>query len=158
MDEVAEAAEKLRMIVRVLNRRAQADTGEGSPTRSEQAVLAWLDERGPLTLTGLAASEHVRLQSMGQTVDAVEEKGWVVRSAHDSDRRQMLISLTGDGRKALARGRELRQARIVKAIKTLLNTKERQLLIASLDLLDRIVRWEADDRTQMQAGVKVRNG
>lgn len=58
MDEIAEAAERLRMIIRLLNRRAQADTGEGSPTRSERAVLAWLEERGPLTLTALATIEH----------------------------------------------------------------------------------------------------
>lgn len=146
MDEVIEAAAKLRMIVRLLNRRAQADTGEGSPTRSEQAALAWLDERGPLTLTLLAATERVRLQSMGQTVDALEQQGRVVRSAHPSDRRQVLISLTREGRKALARGRELRQAWLVEAIETLLNARERRTLITSIELLDRIVRTEAFDR------------
>ncbi|MGI8743831.1 MAG: MarR family winged helix-turn-helix transcriptional regulator [Bryobacteraceae bacterium] len=146
MDEINEAAAKLRMIVRLLNRRAQAGTGEGSPTRSEQAVLAWLDERGSLTLTALAATEHVRLQSMGQTVDALELQGRVARSAHPSDRRQVLISLTRDGRNALKKGRELRQAWLVEAMRTLLNAKERRILIASIDLLDRIVRVKAGDR------------
>jgi hypothetical protein len=37
MDGIAEAGQ-LRMLVRVLNRRAQAETDQGSPTRSEQAV------------------------------------------------------------------------------------------------------------------------
>jgi DNA-binding MarR family transcriptional regulator len=145
MDRVAEAAEKLRMIVRVLNRRSQADTGEGSPTRTEQAALAWLDECGPSTLTALAATEHVRLQSMGQTVDALEERGCVLRSSHPDDRRQVLISLTNKGRKALARGRELRQAWLDEAMRARLTAREQRMLIASLDLLDRIVRYEAND-------------
>ncbi len=42
MDENADVVVRLRVVVRALNRRAQAETGEGSPTRSQQAVLAWL--------------------------------------------------------------------------------------------------------------------
>jgi len=60
----------------------------------EQAVLAWLDDRGPLTPSALAALEQVRPQSMGQTLDAVARRGWVTRSAHPDDRRQVLIALT----------------------------------------------------------------
>jgi DNA-binding MarR family transcriptional regulator len=140
MDKVSEAAEKLRLVVRVLNRRAQADTGEGSPTRSEQAVLAWLDERGAMSPTALARSERVRPQSMGQTLDTLEQAGLVRRARHPSDRRQVLISLTRAGRQALGRGRRLRQAWLAGAMRTLLDADERRTLFAAIDLLDRIVR------------------
>jgi DNA-binding MarR family transcriptional regulator len=140
MDEIALAAEKLRLVVRVLNRRAQTDTGEGSPTRSEQAVLAWLDERGPLTPSALATAERVRPQSMGQTLDALEQRNLVARAAHPDDRRQVLISVTGAGREALCRGRGLRQAWLIEAMSTLLSAEERQALFKAIDLLDRIVR------------------
>lgn len=151
MHEMAEAAERLRVVVRLLSRRAQVDTAEEGPTRSEQAVLAWLDERGSMTLTALASAENIRLQSMGQTVDALERHGCVERSAHPTDRRQLLISITKDGRRMLQKGRDLRQARIVEAMETLLTAKERRTLVSSLELLERIVSWEGSRRQNRQA-------
>jgi DNA-binding MarR family transcriptional regulator len=140
MDEIDKAVEKLRLVVRLLNRRAQADTGEGSPTRSEQAVLAWLEEKGPLTPGVLAGLEHVRPQSMGQTLDALAGNGLVARLAHPTDRRQTLIKLTRIGRHALNRGRNLRQAWLVEAVRNDLAPEERKVLFEAIDLLDRIVR------------------
>jgi len=140
VDEIAAAATRLRLVIRLLNRRAQAETGDEGPTRSQQAVLVWLDERGVLTPSTLAAVERVRPQSMGQTLDALAERGWAARSAHPSDRRQVCIALTDAGREALERGRRLRQAWMVEGMRTLLDAEERRTLIAAIELLDRIVR------------------
>jgi DNA-binding MarR family transcriptional regulator len=128
------------MVVRLLNRRAQADTGPQSPTRTEQAVLAWLEDRGPLTPSGLAGLEHVRLQSIGQTVDALAERKWISRGAHPEDRRQILISITRAGQQALGKGRTMRQEWLEKAMKTLLNDQERRRLMDAIELLERIVQ------------------
>jgi DNA-binding MarR family transcriptional regulator len=139
MDEIADATARLRMVVRVLNRRAQAQTGEGSPTRSQQAVLAWLDERGALTPSALAAVEGVRPQSMGELVDAVTRRGWVSRTADPEDRRQIIVSLTPAGQQALDHGRRLRQAWLTDAIKAQLDPREQRTLIAAIGLLERVV-------------------
>jgi len=140
MDEITDAVARLRLVVRMLNRRAQAGTGAGSPTRSEQAVLAWVEDRGPLTPSALATLEQVRPQSMGQTLDAVVRRGWGTRAAHPSDRRQVLIALTDAGRIALDRGRQLRQAWLVEAMRTRLDAEEQRTVIAAIALLDRMVR------------------
>ncbi len=140
MDEITDAVARLRLVVRTLNRRAQADTGPDAPTRSEQAVLAWLDDRGPLTPSALATLEQIRPQSMGQTLDAVAQRGWVTRSPHPGDRRQVLIALTDAGRDALDRGRQLRQAWLVEAMHTRLDAEERRTVSAAIALLERIVR------------------
>jgi hypothetical protein len=79
MDTIEGIAARLRVVVRLLYRRVQTETGEGSPTRSEAAALAWLDERGPMTLGALAELEQVRQQSMSQSVDALQERGWATR-------------------------------------------------------------------------------
>jgi DNA-binding MarR family transcriptional regulator len=139
VDEIAAAANRLRMVVRVLNRRAQAQTREGSPTRSQQAVLAWLDERGEMTSSALAAAEGVRPQSMGELVDTLEQRGWVGRRRDRADRRKVLVSLTSAGAEALGAGRELRQAWLTDALSTLLDAKERRQLIAAIGLLERVV-------------------
>ena len=145
MDEIADATARLRMVVRVLNRRAQAQTGEGSPTRSQQAVLAWLDERGALTPSALAAAEGVRPQSMGELVDAVTRRGWVSRTADPEDRRQIIVSLTPAGQRALDHGRRLRQAWLADAIKDQLDPREQRTLIAAIGLLERVVGGPTGD-------------
>ena len=142
MTSIEETAARLRVVVRLVYRRVQTETGEGSPTRSEAAALAWLDERGPMTLSALAELEQVRQQSMSQSVDALQERGWATRSPDPSDRRQVIIALTGPGRAALESGRRVRQAWIVDAMTRLLDAEERRILAQSLDLLERIARAE----------------
>jgi DNA-binding MarR family transcriptional regulator len=142
MTEIDETAARLRAVVRLLYRRVQTETGEGSPTRSEAAALAWLEERGAMTLGALADLEQVRQQSMSQSVDALQERGWATRSPDPGDRRQVIVSLTREGREALEKGRGVRQAWIVDAMTRLLDDGERRALAGSLDLLERIARAE----------------
>lgn len=139
MSDPGTVAAKLRLVVRLLDRRAQADAEPEGPSRSQQAVLAWLDERGPLTPGALAGLEHVRQQSMTPVVDAAVRRGWVVRAADPGDRRRVVVALTEAGRAALERGRELRQAWFVDAIAAL--TPEEQSTVAhAVDLLEAVVR------------------
>jgi DNA-binding MarR family transcriptional regulator len=137
--QLAEAAEQLRLVLRLLHRRAQGPRGPDEPTRSEQAVLGWLHEAGPLNIRALAALERVRPQSMGQTVEAIQQRGWVARAPKPGDRRQSLISLTDAGRRALRIGRELRQRWLIDALATRFDDAEREQLLAAIDLLARIV-------------------
>ena len=144
MDSIDDIASRLRQVVRLVYRRVQTETGEGSPTRSEAAALSWLDERGPMSLRALADLEQVRQQSMSQSVDALQERGWATRSPDPNDRRQVIITLTDAGRVALETGRSVRQAWIVDAMTRLLDDTERRALAQSLDLLERIARAERE--------------
>src|ERR1700744_5537328 len=140
MDSIGDIASRLRQVVRVVYRRVQTATGEGSPTRSEAAALSWLGGGGPMSLRALADLEQVRQQSMSQSVDALQERGWATRSPDPNDRRQVIITLTDAGRVALETGRRVRQAWIVDAMQRLLDDDERAMLARSLDLLERISR------------------
>src|SRR5579872_1547579 len=144
MDSIDDIASRLRQVVRLVYRRVQTETGEGSPTRSEAAALSWLDERGPMSLRALADLEQVRQQSMSQSVDALQERGWATRSPDPNDRRQVIIALTEAGRAALEAGRNVRQAWIADAIRRRLDAKERRVLAQSLELLERIARAERE--------------
>jgi DNA-binding MarR family transcriptional regulator len=139
---VDDIAARLRTVIRLVYRRVQTETGEGSPTRSEQAAMSWLEERGPMTLGALALLEQVRQQSMSQSVDALEQRGWAQRAPDPNDRRQVIVSLTEAGREALESGRKVRQAWIVDAMDRLLSGGERAVLAQALDLLERIARAE----------------
>ncbi len=136
------AAERLRKVLRLLHRRAQGPSSAEEPTRSEQAVLAWLEEQGPMSIGALAAAEHVRPQSIGQTVDMLEQRGWAKRTRASSDRRQVVVSLTQAGQQAVAIGRNLRQAWLVHALATRFTPSERAKLTDAIPLLERVVDEE----------------
>ncbi len=139
MNEIDTAALKLRKVMRLLVRRAYAAVGEKGPARSEQGVLVWLDEKGEMTPSALAALEKVRPQTIGQTLDALDRRRWIKRTPHPQDRRQVLISLSLSGRKALNRGRDLRQAWLVDEFKKL-NSQDLRAVLAGLEVLDRIAQ------------------
>lgn len=133
------AAERLRKVLRLLHRRAQGPSSAEEPTRSEQAILAWLEERGPMSIGALAAAEHVRPQSVGQTVDMLEQRGWAKRTRTSQDRRQVVAAVTEAGRNALAIGRDLRQAWLVHTLTTRFTPQERTKITDAITLLERIV-------------------
>jgi DNA-binding MarR family transcriptional regulator len=146
--DLEQMAERLRRVLRLLHRRAQAPSTAEEPARSEQAVLAWLDERGPLTIGTLAALEHVRQQSISQTVTMLEQRGWARRTQSSQDRRQVLVTLTAAGRRALNVGRDLRHAWLLHTLTTRFNPAEQARLKESIALLERIV----DDCTRCSGG------
>ncbi len=53
---------------------------------------------GPLTVSGLARLRRVSLQSMGELVQVLVERGWVTRLPDPNDRRQQHLTLTEHGR------------------------------------------------------------
>lgn len=141
MESVEKLAERTRVVIRLVKRRAQAMSDIGAPTQTETLVLGFLDERGAMTASALSAAQHVRPQTMGEALDGLEERGWVARSPHPTDRRQLLISLTPAGRKALAKGRRLRQAWLVAELARL-PAKDRRVLGAALAIFERFLNNE----------------
>lgn len=137
--ELELAAERLRKVLRLLHRRAQGPSSAAEPTRSEQAILAWLEEQGPMSISALAAAEHVRPQSIGQTVDLLEQQGWATRTRTSQDRRQVMVALTDAGRHALTIGRDLRQAWLVHTLATRFTPHERTKITDAITLLERII-------------------
>jgi DNA-binding MarR family transcriptional regulator len=138
MEHVDELAERLRIAVRLMVRRARSLASPDAPTPSETHVLGLLDEQGEMAPSALSAAQQVRPQTMGQALDAMEDHGWVERRAHPTDRRQVLISLTPAGRKALVKGRRLRQAWLVIELNRL-SPKDHRTLSSALTVLERFL-------------------
>jgi DNA-binding MarR family transcriptional regulator len=137
MISIDETASKLRGVLRLLIRRVESFSGKEGPTRSEQRVLACLDEHGEMTPSALAALEQVRPQTMQQTLDSLERRRWIKRRPHPTDRRRILFSLRVPGEKALAKGRHRRQQWLVSEL-THLSPQERRLLVKSISILERM--------------------
>ena len=81
------------------------------------AALSSLDRLGGQRITTLAASEGVSQPSMTQLIQRLEQRGLVSRTSDPADGRVALVSLTGEGRAALADRRE-RNAGTIAALLT----------------------------------------
>jgi DNA-binding MarR family transcriptional regulator len=76
-----------------------AETGFGVKAYGLMAALAALDE--PPSQQALGSMMRVDRTTMVQTIDPLEERGYVERTPNPRDRRERLLVLTADGRKAL---------------------------------------------------------
>lgn len=92
-------AMRLRAAYLHLHRSANRHFGRLDATADQYALMTALAEEEGVTqqdLVGLLASDK---RTIGKMVDLLEEKGWVERRAHPTDRRAWAIYLTRDGRK-----------------------------------------------------------
>ena len=139
MTEIEGAAARLRTVVRLIKRRAEALRDKNGPTPSEHSVLVWLDDKGAMSPRALADVHQVRPQTMQQTLDSLEDRRWIKRADHPTDRRQILFSLSATGRKALLKGREVRHAWLGAKLGEL-SPPERRTVIDALGLLEGLLQ------------------
>lgn len=100
--------DELRILIQKVARRIRSNRAEGDVGDSQLSVLFYLDVRGALTPTELAALEHVTPPSMNRTVNGLEEAGLIVRERATDDARKVLVRLTPAGDRLLVETRRLR--------------------------------------------------
>src|SRR5262245_621979 len=107
--ELAELAGRLRLATTRLARRLRQEADAGL-TPSQLSALAVVDPHGPLTLGALAEIEQVAPPSATNVVANLEAEGLVERTADPTDRRFVLVAITGAGRALMDRSRQRRTA------------------------------------------------
>src|ERR1700751_5555469 len=119
-----------RAMVRLRARlRAESALGDIPCTWSQLSTLRRIAEDGPATVSALAVAEHVRPQSMAETVAVLRKAGLVAAKSDPTDGRKTLMSITSAGRKLLSNIRPTREAWLEAAIeKTLTPAESRTLL------------------------------
>jgi DNA-binding MarR family transcriptional regulator len=128
-------AHELRETVGRVVRRLRAEPG---PSVGRLAVLGRLDRDGPSSISDLAAREHMRPQSMAQTVHDLETAELVSRRPDPADGRRAFIELTPAGLELLHVTRARRETWLTEALERELDTDERAVLNDALALLNRI--------------------
>jgi DNA-binding MarR family transcriptional regulator len=131
-------ASELRLSVMRLRRRLASERHPDNPlSMGAMAVLGCLYRNGDLTVGELATAERVQPPSMTRAVNALEERGYVARRAHDTDGRQVVVALTEQGRTTLRADRARRDAWLACRLRDL-TAGERDILRRAAPLLDRL--------------------
>ena len=94
-------------------------------------------EAGPATIADLARSEFIKPQSMGGSVAALEEQGFVERKPDANDGRQFLVALTPEGERVRKASANAKQAWLIRAIGKL-SPEDRETLLAAISVLQKL--------------------
>ena len=135
-------AAELRVAVMRLRRRL---VGERHPDNelsiSTMAVLVCLRVHGEQTAADLARHERVRPPTMTRKVQWLAEHGYVTRRPHQTDGRQVLVSLTTKGRETVAADRDRRQAWLAQRLAAL-DPGDLEALRAAAPVLARLAQGD----------------
>ncbi len=116
-----EATQELLAVLPLLNRimavELRRETDEDA-TMPQFRVLAHLLE-APLTVSALARKRRVSLQSAGELIQSMVERGWVTRSPDPTDRRQSLLNITETGRLYYEKAQQAMLSRLVPLMENL---------------------------------------
>lgn len=131
-------ASALRLSVAKLSRRLRAQRDPANELSVGQlCVLAALFREGDSTIGFLAAHERVQPPSMTRTVTTLEEQGYVVRRPHDTDGRQVVVSLAPKGETTLQADRRRRDAWLAQRLREL-TPEERSVLRQAAPILEKL--------------------
>jgi DNA-binding MarR family transcriptional regulator len=101
------------------------------------AALAALERHDSMTPGELAEHEKVQPPSMTRVIAVLEERGLVRRKPHATDRRQVILTVTAEGRDLVERVRRRREAWLAQRLQEL-TPDERQILRAAAPILEKI--------------------
>ena len=131
-------ATALRSSVLRLSRQLRRQREDGHDlTANQLSVLGALGKHEAMTIGELAAHEQVKPPSMTRIVSNMEEAGLVVRRPHPSDKRQVVVELTGAAHTLIAANRRRRDEWLQTKLKKL-TPEERDILRKAAPVLERL--------------------
>src|SRR5882724_13022952 len=135
-------ATALRISVSRLARRLRAQRTTSGMTEAvlsetQLAALAALERHQAMTPGELAEYEKVQPPSMTRVIAVLEERNLVQRSAHPTDRRQVILTVTAEGRALVTRVRRRKEAWLAQRLQEL-SPDELATLRAAAPILEKL--------------------
>lgn len=136
---VAQLAMLLRDAITRFTRRLRQTRPVGDLTITQLSVLASMELAGAVTPRELADAERVQPPTMTKIIAKLEARGLVRRTPHPTDRRQVILTTTPDGREMLAQFERARDEWLARRMSELTDA-EREVLREAAEILHRIAR------------------
>jgi DNA-binding MarR family transcriptional regulator len=133
----------MRISISRLARRLRVEqrVGVGGPetilSDIQLAALAALERHQAMTPGELAEYEKVQPPSMTRVIAVLEERSLVQRSAHPTDRRQVILTVTAEGRALVTRVRRRKEAWLAQRLQEL-SPDELATLRAATPILEKL--------------------
>lgn len=128
----------LRRINRVVDMCSKEIKSQGNLTLPQILSLLAIYSDGPMTLAQVATEVHLSSSTMVGIIDRLEAKKLLKRERSSTDRREVHIHITEEGKKIAQKAPIPLQDKLVEALATLSDNQERSL-VKSLELLVRML-------------------
>jgi len=133
-------ATSLRISVSRLARRMRAErVAQGLQPELSDSQLAALAALEKHTMTPGELAEHEKVQppSITRVIASLEERGLIQRMPHPSDRRQVVLTVTVQGRDVVRQVRQLREAWLARRLRDL-TPGEQAVLREAVPILEKL--------------------
>ena len=135
-------ATAMRISVSRLARRLRVERLGLSETEAvlsdiQLAALSALERHHSMTPGELAEHEKVQPPSMTRVIAVLEERGLVLRAPHATDRRQVVLTVTPQGRELVQRVRQRRNAWLAQRLQEL-TEDERVVLRSAAPIIEKL--------------------
>ena len=132
------AAEVTKAMTRLRARlRSESAPAQMPWTWSQLSTLGRLVDEGPSTASVLAQAEHVRRQSMAETLAALRDHGLIVTEPDPEDGRKTLVSAS-EGRELITKMPAARETWLADAMRQLLPPEEVRVLLQAAQIMERV--------------------
>jgi DNA-binding MarR family transcriptional regulator len=131
------AAELRLSVMRLRRRLAQERHPDNALSIGAMAVLGHLHRHGETAIGELACAEMVKPPTMTKMVKALEAGGYLVRRPHDTDGRQVVVTLSEEGHATLHADLARRDAWLAQRLEQL-PPADRAVLRAAAPILERL--------------------
>ncbi|MCX5555583.1 MarR family winged helix-turn-helix transcriptional regulator [Streptomyces sp. NBC_00038] len=137
--EAEAAAELMKAMTRLRARlRRESAPGDMQWTWSQLTTLGRIVTEGSVTASELAQAEHVRRQSMAETLAALRVGGLIDTSKDPGDGRKTLIHATPEGRALIETIPAARVSWLGAVIEAHLRADERETLLKAAAIMNRL--------------------
>jgi DNA-binding MarR family transcriptional regulator len=134
-------ASALRISVSRLARRLRAERAahglQLELSDTQLGALATLERKGAMTPGELAEHEKVQPPSMTRVIAVLEQRGLVMRAAHATDKRQVVLTVSDEGREVVDQSRKFREAWLARRLREL-TPQEKSKLRAAAPILEKL--------------------
>ncbi len=130
-EEVLVALRRIIRAVDLHSKRLMQSVGLSGP---QLVLLKTLAREGPLTTGRLARLASLSQGTISAILDRLERRGFTARTRSESDRREVVVTLTDEGRRTVGSAPDLLQESFIQSFKGLADWEQTQLL-ASLQRL-----------------------
>jgi DNA-binding MarR family transcriptional regulator len=134
-------ASALRISVSRLARRLRAERAahglQLELSDTQLGALATLERKGAMTPGELAEHEKVQPPSMTRVIAVLEQRGLVMRAAHATDKRQVVLTVSDEGREVVHQSRKFREAWLARRLREL-TPQEKSKLRAAAPILEKL--------------------
>lgn len=133
-----DVANRLRPALLRLARELRRESHALGVTGGQVTLLIQIHKHREMGVNDLAASERISPAAMSGHIDRLERAGLVTRSAHASDRRRQVLTLTAEGERVLRSVKSRRTAWLAARLKTL-DPEDLEAIDAAVEPLMRLL-------------------